>query len=248
MTAGQTITNKLWENTVGVPRTALERDQYGVYDPFIARMGQLAKLHRDSLGYGLLSSMLSDTSIKAYDNIAFYGNHNTGRVTAAQFNNKSAAALGALSLQAGIAALRARRDNKGVPLAAAQARPLLVVPPSLEFVAAQLATLSFIVGTQPGSGASSATSQAAQQENVLKGTFDYIVVPWLATATEWHLTLVDPLYKPVILQIETEPEIMTPPQYFAEDWAKRDQFVVGSRALHNVAPGLPEMAYGSTGA
>ena len=65
--------------------------------------------------------------------------------------------------------------------------------------------------------------------------------PYLKTATEWHVTLADPLYKPMIFQIELEIEFLSPPQFFNNWWSDKDIFRTGTRALYNAAPGLPEM-------
>lgn len=251
--AGFAVSNKLWEDTIGIRRVDLERDQWGIYTPLVARIGQTAKQHRDKLVFELLSDALASATradYKAYDGIAFYGAHTTGRTTAAQFTNVTSggsSALGETSLSTAIVELRKRRDNEGNVLAATQSKPLLIIPPALEFTAAKLANSSFIVTTQPGSGASSATSQAAQGENVLKGMFDYVVSPWLKTSTEWHLTLVDPIHKPIIFQLEQDIEILSWDK-FLHRWADYDELTWGVRALYNTAVGLPEMVYGSVGA
>lgn len=245
---GVTVQNKLWEDTIGIRRVDLERDQYKVYDPLIARLGQTAKLHRDVLVFGELSRALSDPSVLDYAGDPFYGTHTTNR--AVSYTNKASGAGSALSeasLIAGIQSLRNRRDSEGQVLAsAAQGRPLLIVPPALEFTASKLANLSFYPSTQPGTGASSATSQAASGENILKGTFDFIVSPYLATPTEWHLCLQDSYYKPMIFQIEQDVEMLAWDKFIAQ-WAMNDEFVFGVRALYNTHVGLPEMTYGSTG-
>ncbi len=51
---GYTIKNKPFELTVGVPRTAIEDDQYGVYTPLMTEMGRAAEAHPDQLTFGLL--------------------------------------------------------------------------------------------------------------------------------------------------------------------------------------------------
>lgn len=51
---GYTIKNKPFELTVGVPRTAIEDDNYGVYTPLMTEMGRAAGAHPDQLVFGLL--------------------------------------------------------------------------------------------------------------------------------------------------------------------------------------------------
>lgn len=50
------IKNKTFENTVGVPREAFEDDQYGIYAPMMAQLGQDSKEHPSELVYGLLKA------------------------------------------------------------------------------------------------------------------------------------------------------------------------------------------------
>lgn len=51
---GYTIKNKPFELTVGVPRTAIEDDQYGVYTPLMQEMGRAVEAHPDQLVFSLL--------------------------------------------------------------------------------------------------------------------------------------------------------------------------------------------------
>lgn len=49
---GYSIVNKTFELTVGVPREAIEDDQYGVYTPLFQELGRAAKAHPDTLVIG----------------------------------------------------------------------------------------------------------------------------------------------------------------------------------------------------
>ena len=55
-THGYTIRNKSFEMTVGVPRPAIEDDQYGIYSPMMSEMGRAAAAHPDQLGFQLLKN------------------------------------------------------------------------------------------------------------------------------------------------------------------------------------------------
>lgn len=252
--AGFDVANRKWEDTIGIQRVDLERDQWGVYSPIIARMGQIAKLHRDQLVFGLMSDCLSGSSticsVNAYDGASFYGSHTSGRVTAAAFNNKISGASSALSensLINALQALKTRTDTQGNILAATGTRPLLIVHPANEFTARKLLFNTTNVTTQPGLGASSSASQAASGDNVLTNAAELLVSPYLKTTTEWHLTLQDVLFKPIIFQIEQEIEIMAWDK-FLHRYVDFDEYTWGVRALYAVAPGLPEMIVGSVGA
>lgn len=55
-THGYTIRNRSFEMTVGVPRPAIEDDQYGIYSPMMSEMGRAAAAHPDQLGFQLLKN------------------------------------------------------------------------------------------------------------------------------------------------------------------------------------------------
>lgn len=65
------IKNKTYENTVGVPREAIEDDQYGIYAPLMQQMGQDAKEHPGSLVWNLLKA--GDSTL-CYDGQNFFDN------------------------------------------------------------------------------------------------------------------------------------------------------------------------------
>lgn len=52
---GQTIVNKDFESTIGVPRNKIQDDVYGLFTPMFEEMGKMAAEHPDKLVYGLLS-------------------------------------------------------------------------------------------------------------------------------------------------------------------------------------------------
>ncbi|WP_041523600.1 Mu-like prophage major head subunit gpT family protein [Gilvimarinus agarilyticus] len=66
---GYSIKNKSFENTVGVPRENIEDDQYGVYTPLMAQLGQDAKEHPAQLVYALLAGGFTG---KCYDGQPFF--------------------------------------------------------------------------------------------------------------------------------------------------------------------------------
>lgn len=66
---GYTIKNKPFELTVGVPRTAIEDDQYGVYTPLMTEMGRAADAHPDQLVFGLLKD---GRAALCYDGLPFF--------------------------------------------------------------------------------------------------------------------------------------------------------------------------------
>lgn len=66
---GYTIRNRSFELTVGVPRPAIEDDQYGVYTPMMAELGRASGAHPDELVFGLLKD---GASTLCYDGQYFF--------------------------------------------------------------------------------------------------------------------------------------------------------------------------------
>lgn len=243
---GLTIKNKEWEDSIGIPRRELERDQHRLYEPMVSRMGQVAKLHRDELAFGLLSDALATpSSYKAYDGDNFFGTHSTKRKTS--FSTLGSGALGEGTLSQAITALMNRKDSAGNPLALGGKRPLVIANPANFLTLSKLANLSFIVSVAPGASATQSTSNyGSASENVLKGTFDFITSPYIKTTTEFHVTLQDPLMKPVVFQVEKEVEFLGWDK-FLHEWSMNSRFVFGAYARYNVGLGLPEMVWSSPG-
>lgn len=63
------IKNETFENTVGVPREAIEDDAYGIYTPQISQLGQDAKEHPAELVYSTLKGGFTG---KCYDGQNFF--------------------------------------------------------------------------------------------------------------------------------------------------------------------------------
>ncbi|MCB1433212.1 MAG: Mu-like prophage major head subunit gpT family protein [Alphaproteobacteria bacterium] len=67
--AGYTITNRKFENTIGLARTDVEDDQYGVLSPLLSEMGKAAAEFPDTLVFSLLrAGMTTD----CYDGQFFF--------------------------------------------------------------------------------------------------------------------------------------------------------------------------------
>lgn len=66
---GMAITNKLYESTVGVPRTNIEDDQVGLFSPMMRQMGQAAAELPDDLVFALL---LKGKTTVCYDGQNFF--------------------------------------------------------------------------------------------------------------------------------------------------------------------------------
>lgn len=66
---GYSVTNKLFESTVGIARTTVEDDSVGVYRPMFEEMGRAAGTHPDELVFDLLAAGFSTA---CYDGQNFF--------------------------------------------------------------------------------------------------------------------------------------------------------------------------------
>lgn len=58
---GYSVTNKLFEGTVAIPRTAVEDDTAGIYRPMLEEMGRAAGSHPDERIFALLAAGFTTT-------------------------------------------------------------------------------------------------------------------------------------------------------------------------------------------
>lgn len=66
---GYSIKNKTFESTISVPREKIDDDQYGIFTPLAAQMGQDAALHPDEL---VFSSLQAGFNTLCYDGQYFF--------------------------------------------------------------------------------------------------------------------------------------------------------------------------------
>ena len=154
------------------------------------------------------------------------------------YNNLSATPLAAdgLAYQVGWLAINTACDDAGVPMALVP--DLLVVHSANRLIVKRLLTAEFIVVTT-GDGATS---------NVNRGDVDYIITPYLKTATQWHLLATNSMEpKPVIFAEQMPKRFVAQDGLDAEDAFNRN--VYKYKVDNKIATGYgdPRSAYGSTG-
>lgn len=121
-----TVVNRDFENTVSVPRNAIEDDQYGVYAPLVAMMGSDA----EGLWKKLCLEALMGNGEWADGNPFFCSGRVMGQST---ITNAVTTALTKAAVEAAVAAMRGWTLFGGEP---GEVRPdVLVVGPSLEATA-----------------------------------------------------------------------------------------------------------------
>lgn len=222
---GYLLKNKKFEMTVAVPREDIEDDNYGVYTPLFANMGEAAALHPDEL---VFEAMMKGFEAKCYDGLSFFNTaHKVGNMT---YSNCSNERLDRASYMKARTAIMSIRGDKGKSLKLVP--DLLVVPPAQEEAARLILEADQIDGTT----------------NVLKGTAKLHVEPMIAEKPDcWFLLCTSRFLKPFIYQVRKKIKFVSLTKETDENVFMLDQYVYGADGRSNAGYGFWQMAYGSTG-
>lgn len=226
-----TVVNEDWETTVEVDRNHIEDDTLGIYAPQAQSAGFAAAQFPDELVFSLFNF-----TGKGFDGLAFFAT--THKVAGASVSNKGTAALSVATQAAAIAsygaartAMRKFKDDEGRSLNVIP--DTLVVPPALEDVGNAL-----LMSERLDDG----------KVNPYKGTAQLLVVPDLATDTEWYLLDTKKPVKPFIYQERKAPVFVQQTDPQTDDVFMRRRFKYGAEARAAGGYGFWQLAYGSTGA
>ncbi len=233
---GQSVLNKEFAGIVEVPRTAIEDDQYGVFAPTAALWGQRAGQSPDLELIKWLG--LSFTTSKSYDGKSFFAADHKAHGRAAAWSNLGTKKLSAPNFQLAYANLRDRRDAAGVPLFTLlnPAQVYLVVCSDDEATADSIVKLATLAG-----GGENPNYNKAQ----------VLVMPGLqpaGAARPWFLLDCGGEVKPIIYQERVKFELTANMSLTADKVFNDDLFSWKARGRFAIAGGLPEYAWGSTGA
>lgn len=223
------IKNRTWEASIAVDRAALEDDQYGQIKLRVQGLADEARRHQDELVFSLLKGAFSTL---CYDGQYFFDTDHSEGESGTQ-SNKGTSALAASSLQDAITAMMKFSDDRGKPMGVVP--DTLVVPPDLKWTAMELLESVYAPDT--------ATGKTEMRRNVLSGSLDLVVSPYLTDSNDWFLLCTRRVVKPVIFQSRTPVEFAAL-EGNSENGFMRDQYVYGVRARYNVGYGLWQLAYG----
>ena len=231
-----TIRNRKWAEAVQVPREAIERDSYGIYNPVMSSLGRVAAQHPDSLLAELFANAFTNSAAgRDYTGKPFFAadkKHEPNNPKTTTFSNAATAVLDETSLKNAITNIKSRKNNAGRSMKLGR-KLLLVVPPALEFTAKALLQNE---------------KNAAGADNILRNAAQIKVLPDLTSNTAWFLMETGLEIKPFIFQVEKEPKLSSlvdpnnPHTFFT------DQFVYKADGRYNMSYGIPQLCYGSTGA
>lgn len=116
------LTNKLWEDSILVPKTNIDDDRMGLYDAMFNNLGQRAALHPDKL---LMEAIVAGESTACSDGQYFFDTDHAWGSSGSQDNDLTgAAATGTLpteaefkaAFEASVAAMLGFLDDRGEPL------------------------------------------------------------------------------------------------------------------------------------
>lgn len=237
--AGFTVSNKEWEATAEVPIADIERDRLGIFGPTFQEMADSARWHPQELVADLLNG--SFTTTLDYTGQTFFhdakkynpADKSKGAIT---YDNKGTGVLNAARLSDARANLRKRVNAKGKSLRLGR-KLILIVPPALETVALTLQTAELI----------QSTDGTAAQTNILRNTFETLVLPELTSDTAWFLIEAGRAIKPFVVQMEKRPEFISADNPRDAAIIKSKKFLYQSYGRYIAAPAFPQLAWGSTG-
>lgn len=228
---GYTIRNKEWESTVAIKRRDLERDRLGVYTPLVRAMAEAAASQPGELVAELLVNGFTE---KDYTGTAFFADNKKAHAKAKPFSNKGTKKLSQTNYRTARANLTGRLNAEGRAMRLGKDLRL-IVSPKWEGTAREITEAEKI----------------GNNTNIDRGTARVMVLPeLLALDAEdmWFLLEAGSSMKPLIVQIEKEPESAMCTDPDDSHVIKTQEFIYQVYARHAAGYGLPEMAYGSTGA
>jgi phage major head subunit gpT-like protein len=245
----QTITNDLFELTVGVKRTDVDDDKLGVLSTLVQEVARQAKVWPDRI---IANAVQAGEAAVVFDNQYYFdtdhpinpddpsqqiGGGNTDTTQANLFtstasgNYPGALPLSSPSLEAVTSYMMSLVGADGQPL---EIMPdAVMVPPQLKWTAARLLQAE-VIGADIALAASANNPQlhgAAGQSNVMRGSMDLIVNPYLrGDATSYYVMCTKRAVKPFVWQIRDPPEFAVLTSPTDEHVFKHDELLWGVRA------------------
>ncbi len=194
------LTNEHYEVTIDVDRDTFEDDRLGQIAPRISQLGMEAPRFIEFTAITALNNGAVSGNV-SYDGVTFYNaTHITGVNTSGQTNLYTATGHTLALLQADFGGAKAQmrkvKDDQGRPM---NLEPdLVLAPPELEQVFAQLLNASFIPSGSVGS-----------MQNTFVGQADMAISAYLTSATAWHLLATrSAAWKPLLFVNRKAPEFV----------------------------------------
>lgn len=220
----QAVPNKTYESTIGIKRTTIEDDRSNLYGDIGTNLAYEAARWADDI---MLTAVTSGGTALGFDGQPFFNaNHPTDSAMSgsAVQSNLFALALTPTNYQTVRSAMRGWTARDGRPFGTlSSGKNLLMVGPGLEARGRQILQADYIA-------AAFGVNSAAQQTNVLKGSADLLVNPYITSATAWYLMDVGGPVKPFVFQERIAPDITWKNRPEDGNVFLRDELLIGARA------------------
>lgn len=225
------IKNKEFGVIIGVKRPDIERDNLGIYTPRFAALGMAAREHADEL---LFERLAAGFSAACYTGKNFFDSNHEPKPGGVKFSNKGTKKLSAANFETARQNLLGRLNYEGRPMNLGRDL-VLVVSPKWDKTARDIVL---------------ADNLANGGTNTLKGTARLVTSARLAGASEdnWFLFDLGQPVKPFINQEEVPTEFTNQESLNDDSVFEKSEFRYKAYRRGNVGYGMPELAYGSTGA
>lgn len=193
-TRSRSVVNKKWQDTISLPRTSFEDDQFGLFMPAVGDLGaQGRKLHDQQL------AALIEANPTGFDGVPFFSaNHLTdidNPASPTQSNDLATLPLNVSNYGTARAAMRSFKGRDGQPLS--YGKTLLIVPTALEEAARQLNLAKQISPQTYGNLA----NNVGPTDNVWAGMVgEPLVIEELTKPKVWYLFRTDMSIRPVLIQ------------------------------------------------
>lgn len=226
-----TIANDEFESTVAVKQADIERDTYGIYNPLFQAMGLAGAQHPDELVAALLANGFTTL---CYTGKNFFDADHEPQAGGTKFSNKGTKKVSAANFETARANIKNRLNAKGRSMGLG-VDLLLVVSPTYEATARKI-----VVAEKVDSG----------NTNVNQGTARLLVWPQLTAVAEHAWFLIETGYpvKAFIHQVERDAQLASLTSMDSDHVFKKHEYLYQAYGRYNAGYGLPELAWGSTGA
>lgn len=238
-TSGYEISNREYQAGVSVKSIDITRDREGFYKPSFQMLGTRANQHKDELIGELLiggftnkdytTKNFFDTDKKHAPNIA------GGKAKTPTFSNKGTKKFSAANYQVARLSIMSRLDRDGRPLRLGKKLKLIVG--SATYTAARE---TVVTETLPGGG-----------RNPDAGTAELVLMPEIdasANPNAWFLIECGLPVKALIFQDEVPVVLESQTDSSSDNVFTKKEFRYQAYGSRGAGYGLPQMAYGSTGA
>jgi len=203
------LVNKKFERTLTLDVDALEDDMLSVFAGMPEELGMQAKIWPSQQ---LAAAVEAGETALSFDSAAYFSTSHpldpSGTLTTAVQSNLYSAGGGTLTapnLSAARAQMKSFKGRNSAPLGiGSMGKLLLMVPNELESAAMQIANAEFIAPSAAFGG----NASGGYQTNVLRGSVDVLVNPWLTNATAWYLLDTSRPIKPFVWQLRKAPKFI----------------------------------------